>query len=424
MHGKTAPPSAQLSAPEPAARKGSSHEPTGYRRVFAVAEFRFVFAAHALSLLGVVVSELALTVLVYGLTGSPLLSSLVLALGFLPHLVGGALLSGVADQYPPRGVLVVCDLLCAACAGAMALPGTPIAVLLVLRCLIAVTAPVFTGTRTATLADILGDGDLFVLGRSLLRIVSQGALLIGFGLGGVLLTVVSPRGALVVTVCTFASSALLLRFGTRRRPAWTGKGALVRNSLSGTRQVLEDRRTRAVLLLTWGPPLFVVAPEALAAAFADEIGVGAAGVGLLMCAMPVGTIAGELIAGALFSPAARARITLPLAASGLLPLLAVPVLPGLGWVLLALALTGIAGAYTLGLDQWFVRAVPEELRGRAMTAQTAGLMTTQGGGMALAGAAAEFWPVSVVVCAAGASGTVCCVLLALHVLRTGERPDR
>lgn len=63
----------------------------GYRAVFAVREFRAVFAAHLLSLLGVVVSELALTVLVYDLTGSPLLSALTFALGFLPYIVGGTL---------------------------------------------------------------------------------------------------------------------------------------------------------------------------------------------------------------------------------------------------------------------------------------------------------------------------------------------
>ena len=53
----------------------------------------------------------------------------------------------------------------------------------------------------------------------------------------------------------------------------------------------------------------------------------------------------------------------------------------------------LAGAYTLGLDRWFMAAVPEELRGRAMTLLTAGLMTVQGVGMALAGVAAEFFPV-------------------------------
>ncbi len=194
----------------------------------------------------------------YRLTGSPLLSALTFALGFLPYLVGGTLLSGIADRYPARRVLVVCDLVCAGCAALMALPATPVAALLVLRCVIAVVAPVFSGTRMATLTDILGDGDLFVLGRSLLRIVSQSAVLVGFGLGGLLLTVVAPRGALAVTLGTFLASALLLRLGTRRRPARAGGGALVRYSLAGARQVLGDRRIRALLLLLWVPPMFVV----------------------------------------------------------------------------------------------------------------------------------------------------------------------
>ena len=64
-------------------------------------------------------------------------------------------------------------------------------------------------------------------------------------------------------------------------------------------------------------------------------------------------------------------------------------------------LAGPAGAYTLGLDHWFVDAVPEELRGRAMTLLTAGLMTIQGVGMALAGLAAEFCAVTTVVAGVG-----------------------
>ncbi|MEV7197898.1 MFS transporter [Streptomyces sp. NPDC093510] len=396
---------------------------TGYTRVLAVREFRAVFAAHALSLLGVIVSEVALTVLVYDLTGSPLLGALTFALGMLPYLVGGTLLSGIADRYPPRRVLVLCDAVCAGCAALMALPATPVAGLLALRCAIALVAPVFNGTRMATLTDILGDGDLFVLGRSLLRIVSQSSVLVGFGLGGVLLTVVTPRGALMITVCTFAASALLLRCGTKRRPARGNAdgGALVRYSLGGARAVLADRRVRALLLLFWMPPMFMVVPEALAAPYADEIGVGVAGVGLLMCALPVGTIAGELYAGSALSASSRARIVLPLASLTLLPLTVYALTPGLLPALAALALAGAGSAYTLGLDRWFVDAVPDGLRGRAMTVHTAGLMTLQGVGMALAGLAAEFFAVSTVVTGAGVLGTVCCLLLVVEVRSTELR---
>ncbi|MFF1441410.1 MFS transporter [Streptomyces sp. NPDC058295] len=408
--------------PATAATPTTGTPPAGYLRVFAVREFRAVFAAHLLSMLGVIVAEIALSVLVYDLTGSPLMSALAWALGFLPYVVGGTLLAGVADRFPARRVLVGCDLVCAVCVVPMTAQGAPLAVLLALRCCLAVVSPIFAGTRMATLADILGDGDLFVLGRSLLRITAQSALLVGFGLGGLLLTVASPRQALLVTVGTFLASAALLRLGTRRRPARTGAGgALVAESLKGARQILADRRVRALLLLFWVPPAFTVAPEALSAPYADGLGVGPTGLGLLMCALPVGAIAGELYAGSRLRPVTRERVALPLVCVILLPYLGYALHPGLAVSLLLLVVSGAGSAYTLGLDRWIVRDVPEELRGRAMTLLTAGLMTFQGVGMALAGVAAELVGVAAAVTGAGALGTVCCVLAALEVRRTEGR---
>lgn len=415
------PPPPRAPRPEPAGPEPTEEPSRGYRAVFAVREFRAVFAAHLLSLLGVVVSELALTVLVYDLTDSPLLSALTFALGMLPYLVGGTLFAGIADRYPARRVLVACDLICAGCVAVMVLPGTPVAGLLVLRCLVAAVSPVFTGTRMAALTDILGEDDLYVLGRSLLRIVSQSALLAGFGVGGLLLAVVSPRGAIAITVATFLCSAALLRLGTRDRPARAGGGqggTLLGESLSGARLVLGDRRIRALLLLFWLPPMFVVAPEALAAPYADEIGAGTVALGMLMCAMPVGQIAAELYTGAALSPRVRSLIVLPVAAVGLLPFLLFGLSPGIAPIAAALVLVGAGSAYIIGLDQWFVAAVPDELRGRAMTLLTAGLMTLQGVGMALAGLAAEFFPVRQVVAGAGALGTLCLLLLVAEVRRT------
>ncbi|WP_405790677.1 MFS transporter [Streptomyces sp. NBC_00029] len=398
---------------------GPSAPPPGYRSVFRVREFRTVFAAHLLSVLGLVVAEISLSVLVYRTTGSPLMSALTFALGFLPYVLGGTLLAGIADRHPARRVLVACDLICALCATAMVLPGTPVAVLLVLRCAMAFVAPLFQGTRNASLSDILGVGDAFVLGRSLLRMVAQSAQLIGFGLGGLLLTFVAPRGAIALTAAGFLGSALLLRLGTLSRPARTGTRT---SPLAGLRAVLGRRRLRALMLLFWLPPLFLVVPEALLAPYADGIGAGTAALGLMMCAMPVGTIAAELWAGSALSARTRSRIVAPLAAAGLLPLLLFALRPGLPIVLAALLLAGLAHAYTLGLDQWYVDAVPDELRGRAMTLLSTGLMTLQGVGMALAGLAAEFLPVHQVVTGAAVLGTGV-VLLLLAELRSAVRQE-
>ncbi|MGW3323593.1 MFS transporter [Streptomyces virginiae] len=398
---------------------GRSASPPGYRSVFRVREFRTVFAAHLLSVFGVVVAEISLSVLVYRTTGSPLMSALTFALGFLPYVLGGTLLAGIADRQPARRVLVTCDLVCALCAAAMVAPGTPVAVLLVLRCAMAFVAPLFQGTRNASLSDILGTGDAFVLGRSLLRMVAQSAQLIGFGLGGLLLTVLAPRAAIALTAAGFLGSALLLRLGTRSRPA---RGGTRTSPLAGLRAVLGRRRLRALMLLFWLPPVFLVVPEALLAPYADGIGLGTAALGLMMCAMPVGTIAGELWAGSALTARTRSRIVIPLASAGLLPLLLFALRPGLPVVLAALLLAGLAHAYTLGLDQWYVDAVPDELRGRAMTLLSTGLMTLQGVGMALAGLAAEFRPVHEVVTGAGVLGTGV-VLLLLAELRSAARQE-
>ncbi|WP_331765971.1 MFS transporter [Embleya sp. NBC_00896] len=394
----------------------SSKTGSGYGQVFAVREFRPVFAAHVLSMTGSVLAQVALSVLVYRLTGSALLTALTYALGFLPYAIGGTVLAGVADRYAARTVLVVCDVLCVACAAVMATPGTPVAVLLTLRFAMALVAPVFSGTRAASLADILGEGDALILGRSLIRMVAQGAQVAGFGLGGLLLVVVGPREALMITAVTFAGSALLLRFGTRNRPARAPREGGPESGGGGTRRLLANRRLRNLLVLFWIQPFFLVVPEALAAPYTDGIGAGTTGLGLFMAAMPVGTLLGELLAGTLLGPEARSRIAGPLALLSLLPYLGFAVRPSLPWAIAAMFATGLCGAYTLGVDQWILAAIPEGMQGRAMTLMAAGLMTIQGVGMALAGAAAEFGAPHVVTAWAGLLGTVC-VALALRSAR-------
>lgn len=400
---------------------------TGYRAVFAVPEFRFVFAAHLLSSLGVVVCEIALSVLVFRLTESPLLSALTFALGLLPYVIGGTLLSAVADRYPARRVLVVCDVLCALAAVGMVVPRTPVAVLLVLRCVIAAIAPVFAGTRAATLADILGEGELFVLGRSVIRIVNQSAQLVGFGAGGLLLAVVSPEAVLAITAGTFTGSALLLRLGTLARPARDGargadRGRLLGASLGGVRRLLADRRVRALLLLTWLPPTFVVIPEALLIPYAEQLGVGPAGAGLLMCSMPVGAVVAESLVGAFLGPRARARLTFPMGVFAVLPSLGFAAGPSLGWAVLLLVLTGTGISYNFGVDRWFVAAVPERLLGQAMTLTQAGRMTVMGLAMGAAGVAAEYASLRVVMPAAGVLGVVCVLAVIVEVRRTRGAP--
>lgn len=397
---------------------GSQQKAVGYGAVFVVREFRVMFTAHVLSILGTVFSEVALAVLVFDQTGSALLTALVFALTTLPYALSGILLAGIADHAPARRVLVACDLLSAACVAVMTVPGMPIAGLFALRVVVSMIAPLFTGTRSASLSDIL-EGDRFILGRSLIRIVSQTAQIVGFGGAGLILAWLSPRASLGVTVATFLCSALLLRFGTKRRPARvTGGAAMMRGSFATAGRLLAHPRIRALLLMWWVPPMFFGVAEGVAVPFAAATGAGSIGFGIFLAAMPAGTVAGEVLAGTLLGPAGRDRIAVPLAALSLVPMAAFIIHPGLPIAIVLLLVTGLCAAYALGMDRWFVEAVPENMRGRAMTLLGAGLMTLQGVGMTVGGAIADWVPPYAVICGGGVLGTVSVVMVLRCVRRT------
>ncbi len=78
---------------------------TTYRSVFAVGEFRVLFAAMLMYVLGFEFEILGLSVIVFAQTRSPFLTALAFSMGFAPQAVGGALFSSLADRLPTRLVI-------------------------------------------------------------------------------------------------------------------------------------------------------------------------------------------------------------------------------------------------------------------------------------------------------------------------------
>lgn len=378
--------------------------PGRYRDAFVSAEFRAVFGAYVVSMLGLVVAGLALTVLVYRETASPLLSALTFTATFLPFLLGGTLLSGLVDQVPARRLLTGCDLACAVLVAAMTPPGTPIPVLFALLLAMSLLTPLSTGARGALIADVLPPGAV-VPARSLLRMVAQGAQIGGYAAGGGLLAAVSPRAVLAAEAGTFAASALLQRVFLRRRPARARSGgSLAGDSLHGVARVLREAPLRRVLLLGWLVPFLTSFPESLAAPSVTGRGLPASAAGWWLAAAPVGTVAGELAGVWLIPAARRGRLAAPLAACGFVPYLAFAAHPPPALALTLLAAAGLCGAYLLGLDQLVLDVTPAALLGRAYAVNAAGLMTAQGLGFAAGGALGEAVPPDLAIAAAGVAG--------------------
>ncbi|HYV81594.1 MAG TPA: MFS transporter [Streptosporangiaceae bacterium] len=388
------------------------HTRARYRDVLGAAEFRAIFAANIVSMLGSVVAAVALTVLVYQQTRSPALAASVMALSFLPYLIGGALLGAAADRLPARRVLVACDLTSAALIGCMVIPGMPLPALLTLLFVVGLISPVYQGVRSAVLPEVLPPGPRYVLGRALMRMVAQSAQVIGYGVGGLLLTILSPRGALAADAVSFVASGLVLRFGTAARPGSAARrGSMARDSLAGLRNVFTHRPTRRILLFSWLLPACVVAPEALAAPYATHIGQPARAAGFLLMGLPIGTVAADIVAARLLTSRLQRRIIVPAALLCFAPLAAFAASPGLVLAVGLLAAAGLGSAWTAGIDGLLIDTVPPDLRNRALALAGAGLMFTQGAGFALWGLAGQYLSVTVVIPLAATAGVVAATIL-------------
>lgn len=385
----------------------AADRPATYREVLAVREFRALYAAHVTSLLGDQAAKVALAILVLDQSDSPLFAALAYAVGYLPWIVGGPVLSPLADRRPRREIMVRCDVVRALAVGAMALPGMPLWVLFLLLLGSSLLMPPFEAARAATLPDVL-TGDRYVVASSLSNISTQLCQVAGFVLGGAAVVVLTPRGALLLDAVSFAASAAFIVRGVKHRPAVArdSRPTLRSDVVDGARVVFTAPVLRSILLLAWAGAAFALVPEGLAVTYAREEGYGPLATGLLTAASPAGLVVGALVIGRLLAPRQRVRLMVPLALWTFVPLVLTAVHPPVAGAVLLWGLSGVGLAYQIPANATFMLAVPTEARGRAFGLAQTGIQAWQGLSIAGAGALALTLETHVVVAVFGVAGLV------------------
>ena len=377
----------------------------GYGDALASHEFRALLGAQAVSIAGTSIAAVALTILVCTRTGSAFLSSLTFALGFVPYVLGGGVLSSAVDRVRPRRLVNSCDAGSAVTAASMAVPGIPIGALLVLLFVLGTFSAVAGGARGALVRSTVTDA-AYVPARSLMKLAAQIAQIAGNAIGGGLVVVAGTSGAILINAATFAFALVLirLRVGDHDNPGTRSASGVLQDSLRGAREIFRHARLARLLLLGWLVPMFSVWPEALAAPYISGHGSSARLVGWWLAALPAGTIAGDVVGVRFLSPERQRRLVGPIAAAGFLPYLLFGLDPPVAAAIALLVVSGATGMYSLGLDGLVRATTPDRLFARTMTLNQAGLMTLQGVGFALAGAVAEQISPSSAVAVAGVCG--------------------
>ncbi|MQA94748.1 MAG: MFS transporter [Streptosporangiales bacterium] len=371
-----------------------------------MAEFRALWSADLLSEVGDQLARVALAVLVYQRTSSAVLTALTYALTLLPSLLGGTLLSGLADRLPRRRVMITCQLLQAGMVALAALPGTPLALLCVLVFLVQLADAPAKAARMALLPQILL-GDRYVAGQAIGHMTRQSAVLGGFAAGGIVVQAIGPYLALVVNAATFLFAAAIEAVGVRPRPAprdgAATPGAMWASLGQGVALITRSPRLRSLAALAWLAGCYAV-PLGLAAPYAAELGGSPVTVGFLMATAPAGSLIGVALFTRLVPPEWRGRLMGPMAVLTSLPLVFCALRPSVGVSTLLWAAVGVFSAYQVAANAAFMRTVPDTSRGQAGGLVASGLVAVQGLGILLGGLLAEGIGAARTVAVAGALG--------------------
>ena len=400
-----------------------------YRSVFAVAEFRALWLSYVLSAGGDRLALVAMTLLVYARSKSPLLAAITFASGFVPYLFGGFFLAGLADRLPRRTVMVACDVSRALLVGLMLLPRVSLGALIALLYMVTLIQPPFDAARSAIVRDIM-DAGRYPLAAAVLQSTTRAVIVGGAAAGGLVVALFGARPALAADGFTFIASALLILVGTRARPAAAsasagdsgGENALAQ-IVAGARLVFGDPALRTLMGLGW-LSAFSEIPEGLAAPYVGKLGGGAVAAGLLIAFSQLGAAVATPVFTKKIGPLTRLTWMGPMAVLSCAVLIVAIARPGLAPSMALFALANVFTMYQIAANTAFVERIPNDRRAQAFGLANAGIVVGQGIAFALAGAAAEVVPPSTVVALSGGLGALVACGLALRWRRMSPAVGR
>lgn len=366
----------------------------------------------------------AILVVVYAESSSPVLLGIIGAARILPYVLLSVPAGIVADRFDRRMVLLVTDvgrgLIMLGLAAAVAV-GAPTIVIILLS-ILAACLSTFFGPAIASLLPMLVSEDDLGPANSAWATLDNVAFIIGPAVAGILLAVGGLTVAFLLNAVSFAIVAVVLwRMRVPERAIDAPADEADEEEQVGWRDLV--RPMAGPFILDASTSFVGGGLGVLTVVIAiDVLGAGEAGTGWLQAATGVGGVVAGVAGGALLAR----RLSVPLLIGGIVGGIGFAWLALSGSLITAMLAIGIAVAGLLLLDivntTLIQRMVPDELRGRAMgILQTSSAITYSLGSLVLPIVADAVSIAAVLV--GSAVLTVAGVFVALLLSRTAGEPE-
>jgi MFS family permease len=364
---------AEVEATERIARSEPAEiaRPGGFRDVLTISPFRWLWLAQLSAQLGDAIALVAMPLLVYALTGSAELLSLIFVLQLLPRIVLAPVAGLLADRLDRRRIILTADLTRAGLVALLPFADRTWQVALV-ACLVAVGNTVARPAELAALPTVVAPSQL-VPALSLSQLSTSIVRIIGPAVAAAVIAVAGPGPAFgAQSFCFLVAAGCIGRVhlpAVDRPPVTMSLMVLVRQEIGVGLRVVRDnpvvrgitavealwQMVTGVMVVT----ILVLVEETL------RLGETAATVYSLLTA----SFAAGAALGALVARLVERRLGWPwlLAIGYLGPLMLIPagLTPPLPVLFACLMLLGFADAWAvISMQTYLAEAVPDALRGR------------------------------------------------------------
>lgn len=314
-------------------------------------DYRRLWAAQLISVVGDKVDQIALGVLVYEITGSELQMGIMLAISMLPAALFGIVAGVYVDRWDRRRTMIAADIARAALVCTVPfVAGHSLIAVYGIAFLVASVSLFFEPAKLSLIPDLVTPDDLLAA-NSLDSVTVSVAELAGLVFAGGLVALLGTRSAFFLDAGTYLLSAVFVSFIAHRssRPAGEAGGISLAPIV---------RETSAGLQYVWGHPVlrdllavYSVAMMGVAASTVfiytialDRYAAGAPGLAVLDGAITVGLLVGSVAVGR-GDPSGPVRTLLRglFAFGALVSLLAFA--PSVQWAAVVFFASGIANMY-------------------------------------------------------------------------------
>lgn len=344
-------------------------------------DFRRYWCARLLSVIGTIISYVALPVLVYRMSGSAMLTALVAGLEAAPYLVFGLFAGALSDRWNRRVVMVVADVVDAAAIASVPmaywLGSLTVPHVLVVAFVVPAVAVFFDGANFGALPVLVGRDRIARANASVFGAATSAEIVLP-SVVGVGLAVMHPAAMLLVDALSYLASAVLVASISRplhdasRRRVPLSRRVLWDDIVEGLRFLITHAGVRTMTIVGALQCLAGGGFVALMVVWCDrtlDIGTSGLRFGMVYGSWSVGGLVAALVLPRLLRTLTPAQVTLR----------ALPVSAVLGivtsltstWILAALGLFAWSCAYTMVVVNsisYRQQVTPEPLLGRVNTA--------------------------------------------------------